>query len=291
MDLRQLRSFLVLGEELNFHRTARRLHLSQPALSRQISQLEEAMGCRLLDRDRKRVELTAAGTYLLTRGQELVESADRLTRELRQGWEPQGQTLSFGYTEAAMAGFLPDLLRKCRKRFPRLNLRLRSGHSDFLEREVASGLLDVAVISLPSIQPELTCREVAAEKLGVVLPDDHSLSKTKTIALAKLSEEPFILFPYKDNPQLFSDILRACREAGFTPREVEEVDSRMLAVNLVMAGQGITLLSEKLSPFCPDGVVFRPLKRPAPFIHYYMIRPKVNPHPLIYILWCSSHHN
>jgi len=180
-----------------------------------------------------------------------------------------------------MAGFLPDLLRKCRKRFPSLNLRLRSGHSDLLEREVVSGLLDVAVISLPSAQPELVCREVATEKLGVVLPDDHPLAKSKTVALAKLSNESFILFPYKDNPQLFSDILGACREAGFTPRQVEEVDSRMLAVNLVMAGQGITLLSEKLAPFCPGGVVFRPLVRPAPLIHYYTISPKNNPHPLV----------
>jgi len=281
MDLRQLRSFLVLGEELNFHRTARRLHLSQPALSRQIRQLEEEMGCRLLDRDRKRVELTAAGAYLLSRGRDLIESADRLTNELRQGWKPEGQTLSFGYTEAAMAGFLPDLLRRCRKQFPTLNLRLRSGHSDLLEREVISHLLDVAVISLPSNQPELVCREVAAEKLGVVLPDDHPLAGNKTIALSKLSDEAFILFPYKDNPHLFSDILEACRRAEFTPRQVEEVDSRMLAVNLVMAGQGITLLSEKLAPFCPGGVVFRPLIRPSSLIHYYFVCPKKNPHPLV----------
>lgn len=281
MELRHVESFLVVAETLNFHRAAERLSISQPALSRQIQQLEESLNARLFTRDKKRVELTPSGTYLLRQGQELVAFADRLSSEVRQAWKAGEETLSLGYTEAVMASFLPGLLGKLRREQPTSNLRLASGHSDFLEREVADGRLDAALVSLPTTRPELDCVEVATEKMGVVLPKDHAQVKRKQISLKSLKEETFILFPYADNPQLYADILMACQQSGFIPRYIEESDSRILAVNMVVAGLGVALLSEKLSHYCTEGAVFRPLNQPRPEIHFYLIQPSGQRSPLM----------
>jgi DNA-binding transcriptional LysR family regulator len=280
MELRQVRSFLAVAETLNFHRAAERLSISQPALSRQIQQLEEGLNAQLFTRSKKRVELTPSGKYLVRKGAELVAAADRLSGELRQEWKKGEETLSIGYTEAVMASFLPVLLGKLRREYPQVNLRLSSGHSDHLEREVAHGRLDVALVSLPATRPELECVAVATEKMGVVLPDDHPLAGKRQISLKRLQNEAFILFPYRDNPKLYADILFACQKSGFTPRHIEESDSRMLAVNMVVAGLGVAFLSEKLSHYCTDGSKFCSLSLPRPEIHFYLISPAENANPL-----------
>ncbi len=272
MELRQVRSFLMVAETLNFHRAAERLSISQPALTRQIQQLEESLNSRLFTRDKKRVELTPAGIYLLRKGAELVAFADRLAGEVRQAWKVGEETVSLGYTEAVMASFLPSLLGKIRREHPAMNLRLSAGHSDFLEREVEAGRLDAALVSLPATRPELDCVEVATERIGVVLPENHPRAAQQQVSLKHLSAESFILFPYADNPRLYTDILLACQQSGFTPRHIEESDSRILAVNMVVAGLGVALLSEKLSHYCTEGAVFRPLRQPRPEIHFYLIQ-------------------
>lgn len=272
MDLRQVRSYLVVAEELNFHRSARRLSLSQPALTRQIQQLEEFLGCLLLERDKRRVALTPAGRFFQRRGAELVRFADQVTGEVRQEWRRAGETLTLGYTEAVMAAFLPGLLRRFRKHHPGWNIRLTPGHSDFLEQEVRAGRLDAALVSQPGLRPGLTCVEIGHERMGAVLGTDHPLAGRRTIRLRQLATETFLLFPYRDNPRLYSDILAACRSAGFTPPHIEECDSRMVAVNLVTAGYGVALLSEKLAHYCGSGAVFKTLTAPYPVIHFYLIR-------------------
>lgn len=274
MELRQVRSFLQVADTLNFHRAAERLAISQPALTRQIQQLEESLNAQLLVRNKKQVELTPAGAYLVRQGKELVGFADRLSGEVRQAWRASEETISLGYTEAVMASFLPEVLSKFRNASPDANIRLSGGHSDFLEREVAAGRLDAALVSFPTSRPGLECYEVGTERMGVVLPEDHPMARQRQISLGRLREETFILFPYADNPQLYTDILIACQQSGFTPRQIEESDSRIVAVNRVVAGLGIALLSEKLSHYCTRGTVFLPLSRPRPEIHFFLIQPK-----------------
>lgn len=266
---------------MNLHRAAERLAISQPALTRQIQQLEESLNARLFTRYKKRVELTPSGVYLQRRGQELVDFADRLSGELRQAWRAGEATLSLGYTEAVMSSFLPELLGTFRRKFPSANLRLAAGHSDFLEREVAAGRLDAAFVSLPSTREGLECTEVSTEKMGVVLPQDHTLAGQKTVSLKRLKNETFILFPYADNPQLHTDIMLACQQSGFTPRHIVESDSRIMAVNMVVSGMGIALLSEKLAHYCTEGAVFRPLQQPRPEIHFYLIQSEGKNLPLL----------
>ncbi|MEM1156820.1 MAG: LysR family transcriptional regulator [Verrucomicrobiota bacterium] len=281
MELRQLRSFLTVAGTLNYHRAAQQLAISQPALTRQIQQLEESLNTQLFTRDKRRVELTPSGSYLLRRGTELVAFADRITGEIRQAWKAGEETLSLGYTEAVMASFLPAMLSKLKQMNPAANLRLSSGHSDFLEGEVAGGRLDAALVSLQSDRPELACAEVATETMGVVLPEGHPLARQKQVSLKSIRDETLILFSYADNPRLYTDILLACQQSGFTPRHIEESDSRILAVNMVVAGLGVALLSEKLAHYCREGAIFRPLAQPRPQIHFYLIQTADQQHPLI----------
>lgn len=275
IELRHLRSFLAVADHLNFHRAAAALHLTQPALSRQIKQLEEAVGCPLFQRNTKQTSLTAAGHYFRRHAAGLLESTTRLVRETREASEGKRGSLGLGYTEAVMASFLPGLLRTLRSEHPALALQLEQGHSERLEREVALGQLDAAFVSLPSVTPGVRCTQVASEAIGMVLPDRHPLAaQKKPLSLSSLARETFILFPYRDNPRLYADILAACSQSGFTPRKVEEADTRILAVNMVASGLGIALLSEHLAHYCGKGTVFKPLKPPCPRIQFYLIEPE-----------------
>ncbi len=270
----------MVAETLNVRRAAERLSLSQPALTRQIQILEQELGCDLLVREKKRIRLSSAGDYLVRRGGRLMLEVARLEREMRQAWKSGQGALMLGYTEAVMAAFLPSLLKTIRSTRPEWNIRLHHGHSEGLERELVAGTLDAALVSYPSDHAGLDCREVAVERLGVVLPDEHPLAIKQKVPLRALRDEIFVLFPYRDNPRLFGDILHACRESGFAPRQIEETDSRMLAVNQVAAGVGVALLSEKLSHSCPSGTVFRKLAGQGIPIRHYLLTPCAASHPL-----------
>jgi DNA-binding transcriptional LysR family regulator len=282
IEFRHLRSFQAVADHLNFHRAAAALHLTQPALSRQIKQLEEAVGCPLFLRDTKSVQLTAAGSYLQRHAAALLDSASRLLKETREAAEGKRGTLALGYTEAVMASFLPEVLRNLRTGQPGLALHLDQGHSERLEREVALGRLDAALVSLPPVAKGLHCTPIASEAIGAVLPDRHPHARSKRpLSLAALAEEPFILFPYRDNPRLYTDILAACSQSGFTPRNIVEADTRILAVNMVAAGLGIALLSEHLAHYCGKGTVFKSLKPPRPRIQFYLIEPESGSLPAV----------
>jgi DNA-binding transcriptional LysR family regulator len=279
IELRHLRSFLAVADHLNFHQAAEQLHITQPALSRQIALMEEALGNKLFSREKRRIQLTPAGRYLQKQAPEVMDSVLRLLKETQEAGEGRRGSLALGYTEAAMASFLPSLLRQIRNRMKGVSLHLRQEHSEYLAREVVRGRLDLAFISLPSALAGLKSTLVTQERVGIVLPDNHALVMRKEIALKDLAAEKFILFAYEDNPRLYSDILAWCKEAGFVPHLVEEASTRILAVNQVAAGLGITFLSEHLAHYCAVGTVFRLLKQPRAVMRFYLIEPAhpVNP--------------
>jgi DNA-binding transcriptional LysR family regulator len=281
MELRHLKSFQAVADHLNFHRAAAAVNLTQPALSRQIAQLESDLGRALFLRDRKHVELTAAGKHLYRRVGVILEGMEELVRETREVGDGKRGPLALGYTEAAMSSFLPGLLRSLRDTLPDVQLHLRQEHSEQLAREVGLGRLDLAFISLPKTDPALESTLVAREEIGMVLPDNHPRAEHKQLALSDLRSERFVLFPYRANPALYTELLGCCREAGFSPREIVEADTRILAVNMVAAGLGVSFLSEHLAHYCGEGTVFRRLKRPAPLMHYYLIEPKGRVHPVL----------
>lgn len=281
IELRLLQSFLAVADHLNFRRAAEELHLTQPALSRQIQQLEKAIGKPLFLRDKRKVELTHAGRYLYNHAGKLLSDATVLISQTREAAEGERGVLSLGYTESAMASFLPSLLRDLREKLPHILLQLKQEHSEQLSREVALNWLDVAIISLLDDTQGLRRTPIAQEAMGIVLPDNHPLANKKEIRLSTLSQENFILFPYQDNPSLYSDILSSCQKAGFAPQIMEEAQSRILAVNMVAAGLGVTFLSENLAYYCNNGAVFKPLRSPKPSMGYHLIEPDQSSNPCV----------
>jgi len=281
IELRLLKSFLAVADHLNFRRAAEELHVTQPALSRQIQQLEKTIGKPLFIRDKRTVELTSAGKFLYSHAGKLFDDVEVLVKETREAAEGERGALSLGYTESAMASFLPSLLRDLREKLPHIQLQLKQAHSEQLSREVALHRLDVAIISLLGDTQGLRRTSIAQEDMGIVLPDNHPLAARKEIALSKLAREKFILFPYQDNPSLYSDIMTSCQKAGFAPQIIEEAQSRILAVNMVAAGLGVTFLSENLSYYCNKGAIFKPLKNPRPSMQYHLIEPEKGKNPCV----------
>lgn len=281
IELRHLRSFLVTAERLNFHQAAEELNLSQPALSRQIALMEEALGIKLFTRLKKRVQLTPAGLYVRGNGQEVLRSMQVLLKEAREVGEGQRGTISVGYTEGAMASFLPSLLRKARSHLKGITIHLRQGHSDQLAKEVRRGRLDLAFTSLEMKGDGLKSTLVAQERVGIVMPDTHRHKVNKEVLLKDFAFEKFILFAYQDNPQFYSDILGWCQSSGFVPQLAEEAPTRILAVNQVAAGMGITFLSEHLAHYCGAGTVFRLIKKPRALMRFYMVEVGSGKNPVV----------
>src|SRR4051795_636425 len=183
MELRHLRYFIAVAEELHFRRAAERLHMSQPPLSQQIRQLEEEIGAQLLSRNQRKVELTAAGVAFLERAREILDSVEDAARQARRVQRGEGGRLAVGFVGSAMYSFVPELLRAFRDHAPDITLRLQElGTSEQL-RQLEDGRLDVGFVRLPRARPELTFETVLEEPVVAALPDTHRLAQRSLLTL------------------------------------------------------------------------------------------------------------
>lgn len=270
-DLRQLRAFLAIAERLSFRRAAEDLHIAQPALSRQIAQLETALECKLFNREKQRIRLTAAGEYLY---RELPAILDKLQATTAQALKvASGQTVSLriGYSGAAMSSFLPAVIRQIRQELSDCEFEFVEETSDKLIEGVISRRLDAAFILYRPENPLLKTLPIRSEPVGLILPDDHPLAKRKKVPLKALKDETLILFPRSMNPVMYDEIIAACQDAGFSPREIREVAPRSIAIGLVAAGAGVATIASSLQHTCVKGTCYRPLASPAPRIRFSCI--------------------
>ncbi|MDZ7737374.1 MAG: LysR family transcriptional regulator [Gammaproteobacteria bacterium] len=270
-DLRQLRAFIAIAERLSFRRAADDLHIAQPALSRQIAQLEAALGCTLFNREKQRIRLTAAGEYLY---RELPAALDKLQATAAQTIKvASGQTVSLklGYSGAAMSSFLPALIRQIHQQLSDCEFEFVEETSDKLIEGVISGRLDTAFILYRPENPLLTTLAIRPEPIGLILPDDHPLAGRGKVALKALKNETLILFPRSMNPVMYDEIIAACQEAGFSPQAIREVAPRSIAIGLVAAGAGVATIASSLQHTCVKGTCYRPLASPAPQIRFSCI--------------------
>ncbi len=274
IELKHLRSFMAIARLLSFRRAAEQLGVAQPALSRQMNQLETALGCQLFNRDRQRTQLTAAGEHLR---QELPALFDRIAALAEQTHRiASGHTVSLriGYAAAAMSSFLPAVIRKLHKHLENCEFEFTEATSDRLIDAVLAGHLDTAFILYRPDNPLLNMIPIRAEQTGVVLPDDHPLTQQQAVTLKSLQDETLILFPRTMNPVMYDNIISACHDAGFSPMSVREVAPRSVAIGLVAAGVGIATISESLRHTCVSGTTYRPLAQPAPLIEFSCISRK-----------------
>lgn len=256
MDLRHLRYFVAVAEELHFGRAAQRLHIQQPPLSRQIQLMEAELGFPLFDRSRRRVELTAAGAALLARAPQVFGAVDVAVREARRAAEGESGRLVIGYPSSLAYSGLTELLRAFRTRYPAVELALRELSPGEQIEALKAGGLDVGFVRSSLDDPSLASELVRREALMVMLPDDHPLTAQRRIDLSALAEEPFVMFPRARGPAFFDQLLALCRSAGFTPRIVQEAP-QLDIISMVAAGLGVSIMPSSMRNFRRPGLRFR----------------------------------
>lgn len=257
MDLRQLRYFVAVAEELHFGRAAERAGIAQPPLTQQIQKLERELGCRLLVRGRKTV-LTEPGAVLLEEARTVLRQADRAIENTRRSARGDSGQLTIGVPPSVMLMDLPAVVRKYRERYPSVSFGLRELSTSAIEDAVRSGAVDLGFLreSRPSgLASELVLRE----PIVAVLPISHPAAKRRTFRLDSLKREPFVLFPRRLGPEFHDRLLASCTAAGFAPNVVQEATQWQTVVSFVEAGMGVSLGPGCVRKFRWRGVAYQPV--------------------------------
>jgi len=239
LELDDLQSFLVLSEQLHFRRAAEILHVSQPALSKQIRRLEERLGGQLLIRHSRGVHLTSAGQVLLQHARQVIENSESAERITRLALKGEAGTLRVGFGIAVLARGLPHLMLRFRKRFPNVDLSVRNMSTSDQTQALRDRKIDIGFVRLPILSEEIETVPIVSERLMIVLSEQANHDAKK--GLAALRNAPFILPCRADSVSFYDHVFRTCRASGFVPRVVQETDVFFTALNLVRAGLGVSI--------------------------------------------------
>jgi len=265
MELRHLRYFVTLAEELHFGRAARRLHLSQPPLSMQIKALETEIGTQLLARTRRHVELTTAGTVFLREAREILSRVEQATASARRAGRGEIGEIAVGFVTIADYNVLPRVLSEFRAQHPAVRLTLREATTDAQLHDLSEQRIDIGFVLAPIQDEGLITRPLLCEPLVAALPHNHVLARGRAaLSLSRLSDRPFILFPRHMAPGLYDDIVGFCRRAGFIPRVEQEAVQMQTIISLVSAGLGVALIPASMRNLGRSGVVYRALREKSP---------------------------
>ena len=271
MELRHLRYFVALAEELHFGRAATRLHVAQPALSQQLQQLERELGVTLLARTKRRVALSEPGRAFLAEARRTLSAASVAARAARRAAAGEVGSLRLGYVDLATWLNFPAILRTFRQRFPEIDVSLTELHRESQREALLREELDVGFFALAERDQGLTGFPVARDPLFVALPAEHALAARSTIPLEILAEESWVLFPRELRTVYVELVLAACRQAGFVPRIAQEASQVHTLAGLVSAGVGLTLLPSAMAAAPRAGVVHRPLAGTVPELLLHVI--------------------
>lgn len=272
MELRHLRSFKAVAEELHFSRAAARLHVAQPALSRTIADLEAEMDVRLVDRNSRGVALTAAGELFLGRVRELLAEADSAVHAAKRRARGETGSLKIGFIGTLSLSLLPRLVRAYRQLYPDVELTLRELGPTRQRENILSGALDCGFLGLTSerFDGELDNTIAAKDVLMVAMPADHLLAGKAGVALKELRDLPIFLTARENAPVYNPWIIGLCREAGFEPNIVRETDRSATVLNYIAAGFGVSVFPAQVAHFNVPGVVFVPLRGKVPGYEYHL---------------------
>lgn len=282
MELRHLRYFVAVAEELHFGRAAERVGIAQPPLSQQIRALEEEIGVSLFERTKRRVELTAAGQVLLDEARKVLAQALHAKKAAQRAARGEIGQLSVGFVSSAVFGKLPTILRLMRSRYPGVTLVLRDLTSEEQAEAMEANRLDVGLVRPPvAAAKSLAMRVILREPFVVVLPETHPLARQRRIAVEALAQEPFVQVPRHFGPGFYDQFIRLCAQAGFSPQVVQEARTAQTIVSLIAGGMGVSLLPGSIRGFRQAGVLYRPLKPPSPTTDLALIWRRDNASPVL----------
>ncbi len=264
MELRHIRYFLAVAEEQNFTRAAAKLGIGQPPLSQQIRDLENEIGAALFHRVPHGAELTEAGSAFLPEARAAIASAEKAKLAAQRATRGETGRLALGFTaSSAFNTAVSGTIRRFRGQWPDVSLSLTEMNSNWLMEKLMRQEIDAAFIRPGLEDPgDVYLKRLADEPMLIALPAHHPLAKLKTVPLAALAGEPFILFPRTVGLSLYDDIVRGCRDAGFELVVTQEAPQIPSVINLVAADLGVSIVPGSLAHLKLDGVAYRPIEGP-----------------------------
>jgi DNA-binding transcriptional LysR family regulator len=261
LELRHLRYFIAVAEELHFSRAAERLHIAQPPLSQQIRKLEQYIGHPLFTRNSRTVALTQAGEALLERSRYLLRRLDDDLETVRRVGRGEIGTLTVGFIGSAMLTALPGLIGSYRKRFAKVDLRLRELTTSSLVDAIRHGTVDLGFLRDAGPTEGLTVENVLAERFVIALAKKHPLANRQKISLAELKGEPLILFARELGPLAWDKTIALCETSGFRPTIVQDAPEWLTVLRLVSSGLGFSIAPACVATIQTPGVICRELTK------------------------------
>ena len=263
MELRHLRYFIAVAEELNFSRAAEKLGMSQPPVSQQLKQLERELGVELFRRVPHGVQLTRHGEVLWTAARRLTHDVERfraLAEQLKEGKEG---VLRLGVVGTALLGRLPALMRDARRQMPQVAFELEEIESGdqwgaFLEHRI-----DIGVLRPPIAAEGLSYLDLSREPFVAAVSRDHRVAGSPSISAVDLRSDPFVLFPRRLGTGLYDSVLEVCLQAGFVPQIVHETERMQTVIGLVAAGEGVSIVPQCVKRLQLPGVEYLELRDSA----------------------------
>lgn len=260
MELRHLRYFAIVAEELHFGRAAERLQMTQPALSKQIHSLELELGVLLFARTKRTVKLTFAGQVFLEQARQVLNHADRAVQLAKRAARGEVGSLKLGFTTTATQTVLPALVREFCAGYPHVELTMQELSTETQVQALNRHQIDFAFLHPPIDERGLNLYSIGAEPFVVVLPKHHRLSQQKYVHPKQLAQELFILHPRHEGPFLYRQFLDLCQQLGFEPAISQQAVSHTTRICLVAAGQGITFIPQSVQASVGTDVVCKPLE-------------------------------
>ncbi|WLH01734.1 LysR substrate-binding domain-containing protein [Pseudomonas beijingensis] len=284
MELRHLRYFIAVAEELHFGRAALALGISQPPLSQQIQALEQEIGARLFERTNRRVELSEAGRLFLEEARRVLVQVDKAADVARRAQLGELGELKIGFTSSApFNSTIPQAIFAFRQRFPAVHLNLREMSSTQVADALLDEVIEVGIMRPLPLPDTLTEIELSREPLVAVLSAKHPLAQGSNedgLFLSALAQEPFVFFPRSYGSGLYAQLLSLARDAGFSPHFAQEAGEAMTIIGLVAAGLGVSVLPASYQRMRIDGVVYRPLLDPAAVSAVWLVQRKDQRSPM-----------
>lgn len=282
MELRHLRYFVAVAEELHFRRAAERLHIAQPPLSLQIAQLEDEVGARLLERNPgKKVRLTPAGAVFLEEARFLLTRLECAIERVRRARDGEIGSFTVGLTSSMAYGVVPLILRNFRRERPDITLRLSELTTAQQEKALLSRSLDLGFCYPPLEHSGFNTASVHEESLVLAIPDGHPLAKERTVRLRALRGEAFLAFPRSLSPGLHDLTMSACRKANLSPRIAQEATELQTIIGLVCAGLGLAIVPDSMAALQRTGATYRPFADRLPRIQTLAVWRREEAHPAI----------
>jgi DNA-binding transcriptional LysR family regulator len=268
MELRHLRYFVAVAEELHFRRAAERLHVAQPAVSEQVRKLETELGVQLFNRTQRSVTLTPSGSAMLPEARRVLRQSDVAQMAARNAGEEATSRLRIGYLSDCLPERVSRAMRMLTASAPRVQVSLETGPALGLIEAVRSDQLDAAVVALPSPTRGLRSTPAGCERVMAALPVTHQLAAEPTVPIERLAPDRLVTLPRDANPAFHNAILSMCRDAGLSPALIELGEPRVDQVLLTVAtGAGTALLPESAAAhYAAPGVRFVQVQTPAPVL-------------------------